>query len=161
MACYAVRLRVVYRTLRAFSLPKDKLPTHSLSNVVYLYECRQCESRYVGRTTQHLSERMKQHVPKHLVESSPDATAPRVRKRGRPPKKRENLAEGYQSAIACHLAANEQCRRHYTDSDFSILARARTKRHLHVLESMFIHILQPALCKQKSFVMDLKLFPNG
>ena len=114
-----------------------------------------------GRTTQHLSECMKQHVPKHLVESFTHATAPRVRKRGRPPKKRENLAEGYQSAIACHLAAKEQCRRHYTDSEFSILARARTKRHLHVLELVFIHILLPVLCKQKSFVMDLKLFPNG
>ena len=161
MAYYAGRVRVVYRTSCAFSLPKDKLPTHSLSNEVYLYECRQCESRYVGRTTQHLSERMKQHIPKHLAESSPDATAPHVRNRGRPPKKRENPAEEYQSAIACHLAASEQCRPHYTDSYFSILTRARTKRHLHVLESMFIHTLQPVLCKQKSFVMDLKLFPNG
>ena len=133
MAYYAVRARVVYRTRSAFSLPKDKLPTYSLSNVVYLYEFRQCESRYVGRT------------------------APRVRKRGRPPKKRENPAEEYQSAIACHLVANEQCCRHYTDSDFSILARAPTKRHLHVLESVFIHILQPVLCKQKSFVMDFKV----
>ena len=33
--------------------------------VIYEYVCR-CDSRYVGRTTQRLQERIKQHVPKAI-----------------------------------------------------------------------------------------------
>ena len=32
--------------------------------------------------------------------------------------------------------------------------------NLHVLESVFIHVLLPVLCKQKSFVMDLKFYSH-
>ena len=82
LADFAVEVHIVYSTSRAFSLPKDALPTPSMSNVVYLYECRQCESRYVGKTSQHLSERIRQHGPRHLVEPAPDPS--QKRKRGRP-----------------------------------------------------------------------------
>ena len=44
---------------------KDSLPTESLSNVVYLFNCA-CGHSYVGRTMQRLEERIKQHVPKSL-----------------------------------------------------------------------------------------------
>ena len=40
----------------------------SLSNVFYLFK-RDCGCTYVGRTIQRLEERIKQHVPKSLVES--------------------------------------------------------------------------------------------
>ena len=40
---------------------KGRIPTHRLSNVIYLFEYR-CGSRYVGKTTQRLEARMKQHV---------------------------------------------------------------------------------------------------
>ena len=161
IARFALKACVVYSKSRAFSLPKDVLPTHSFSNIVYLYECRQCECRYVGKTTQHLSERIKQHVPKHLLDSVRTSTIPQVRKRGRPPKKRNNPGEDYQSAIACHLAANELCCRQYSDSDFRILAHARSQQHLNVLESVFIYQLKPSLCKQKLSVMKLNLFAHN
>ena len=104
----------------------------------------------VGKTSQRFGERIKQHVPKLLVD------APTSKKR-RPPKVREKPAEGYQSAIACHLAANEDCRKSFRESAFSILCRCRSKHHQDVLEAMFIHVLRPKLCKQKSFVTNLVL----
>ena len=156
IAYFAVHVRAVYRTARAFPLPKDKLPTPSLSQIVYLYECRHCMSQYVGRTSKQLEERIKQHVPRHLVNLA-DTDVSQPRKRGRPPKKRDKPSD-YQSAIACHLAENKACRQKYSDDSFTVLSRARTKSHLNVLEAMYIHLLKPVLCIQKSFVSTLSLF---
>ena len=44
---------------------KDVLPTTLKSSVIYKYSCH-CDSRYVGRTSQRLQDRIKQHVPKWL-----------------------------------------------------------------------------------------------
>ena len=60
---------------------KDVLPTNLPSKVVYSFECRQCDSRYVGRTLQHLNARIKQHVPLHLLSSGVRGSRPRS---GRP-----------------------------------------------------------------------------
>ena len=131
LAYFAGAVRPVYRITRAFSLPKDRLPTLSQSNLIYLYECRNCGKRYVGRTEQRLADRIDQHVPKHII-TEPE---PGKKTRGRPPKERSNPAEGYDSPIACHLAANKTCSRRYEVGDFSVLTRARTKNHLNVLEA--------------------------
>ena len=105
---------------------------------------------------QRLADRIDQHVPKHII-TEPE---PRKKTRGRPPKERSNPAEGYDSAIACHLAANKTCSRRYEVGDFSVLTRARTKNHLNVLEAVYISVLNPVLCKQKSFVTNLTLFQH-
>ena len=48
------------------AVEKDVLPANQRSMVIfYEYVCR-CDSRYVGRTTQRLQERIKQHVPKAI-----------------------------------------------------------------------------------------------
>ena len=175
LAYFAGAVRPVYRTTRAFSLPKDRLPTLSQSNLIYLYafslpkdrlptlsqsnliylyECRNCGKRYVGRTEQRLADRIDQHVPKHII-TEPE---PGKKTRGRPPKERSNPVEGYDSAIACHLGANKTCSRRYEVGDFSVLTRARTKNYLNVLEAVYISVLNPVLCKQKSFVTSLTLF---
>ena len=44
---------------------KDVLPANQRSMVIYAHVCH-CDSRYVGRTTQRLQERIKQHVPKAI-----------------------------------------------------------------------------------------------
>ena len=44
---------------------KDVLPANQRSMAIYEY-VRHCDSRYVGRTTQSLQERIKQHVPKAI-----------------------------------------------------------------------------------------------
>ena len=155
LAYFAAQVRPVFRTSRAFRLPKDVLPTQSLSMVIYLFECRKCESRYVGKTSLRLEERIAQHVPKHLVE--PER---KVRGRGRPPKRTTDkpAAERYQSAIACHLAGDVDCRSSYSSDQFSILSRARSTLHLNALEVVYIGKLQPSLCRQKSLVSTLDLF---
>ena len=154
-AYFAATVRAVFSTAKAFALPKDRLPIPVLSNVVYKFECRHCESRYVGRTTQHLADRIKQHAPRHLMEGQIGA-----KRRGRPPKERAS-SDDYQSAVSCHLAASADCRQAYVDSNFTVLARARDKLHLQILESAFIHVLKPDLCVQKNFVAKLRLFASG
>ena len=79
----AVNVNCVYTTSRAFNLRKDVLPSHSLSNLIYQFECRHCASRYVGRTAQRLSSRLRQHVPLNILVTD-EARALRP-KRGRPP----------------------------------------------------------------------------
>ena len=39
------------------------------NSVVYEYSCH-CDSRYVGRTSQQLQDRIKQHVPKWLQQQA-------------------------------------------------------------------------------------------
>ena len=71
---------------------KDVLPTNKQSNIIYQFECRQCESRYVGRTLQHLDARIRQHVPLSLLSSEQRASRPR---RGRPSRMKDGkLPEG-------------------------------------------------------------------
>ena len=63
----------------------------------------------------------------------------------------------YQSAIARHLAENELCLSAYDDNAFTVLCRARSKRHLEILEAVFISTQVPKLCAQKQHVSPLKL----
>ena len=127
-----------------------------MSNIIYLRECRRCESQYVGKTTQNLIARIKQYVPRHLLPQTADR--PQTKERGRPPKATKDV--DFSSAITQHLADNEQCRQSYSDEHFTVLSRARSKFHLDVLGAAFIHTLRPVLCRQKLFVVSLKLFPS-
>ena len=211
----AVDVNVVYSTVRAFSIKKDVLPALQKSSVVYHFECRKCENRYVGRTLQCLSARIRQHVPLHLLPSSARSLRP---KRGRPRKMAAgneqavcvislkgvdeepatSLRRGpprkcktssatpasqpvhttqssdqgqvasvtapprtYQSAIARHLVENEPCRAMYDDRAFNVLCRGRNKRHLEILEAVFIHTYSPELCMQKQQLEPLTLFPSA
>ena len=89
-AYFAVNLNVVYSTTHAFNLRKDTLPSPERSHIIYEFECRNCGSRYVGRTFQKLSMRIRQHVPLHLL--TPDARASRPT-RGRPRMTQANICE--------------------------------------------------------------------
>ena len=61
-----VQPRVVFFTKRILpAIHKDVLPTFQQSNVVYEYVCH-CNSRYVGRTSQRLQDRIRQYVPKSI-----------------------------------------------------------------------------------------------
>ena len=112
----------------------------------------------MGKTFQRLADRIKQHVPRHVVDSICDEPKKR---RGRPPRKRKKPDEDYQSAFACHLVSNTDCCENYSDSDFKILAHGRIKCHLDVLEAMYINVLDPVLCRQKRFVTYLTLFKHA
>ena len=65
---------------------KDVLPTTAFSNVIYLFTCA-CGHKYIGKTTQRLGDRMKQHIPDSLVQLVSPTAPPVRRDRGRPPRK--------------------------------------------------------------------------
>ena len=141
----AVKLRVVFFTRKMLStVRKNVVPTKQQSMVVYQYVCS-CDCRYVGRTSQRLQDRIKQHIPKamrnhtqsdrDLFQSNPTSI----------------------SAIGQHLLNNEKCISYYSDNQFSILAKRRTLFHLSTLEATLIKSLKPVLCRQKEFVYTLKL----
>ena len=67
--CYfAVEPCIVYTTRQLLPVAKkDVLSAFYQSNVVYQFLCH-CDSRYVGRTSQRLQQRIKQHVPKTILQ---------------------------------------------------------------------------------------------
>ena len=148
----AVQPRVVFSTRRILpAIHKDVLPTFQQSNVVYEYVCH-CDSRYVGRTSQRLQDRIRQHVPKSIRNRTS-----KERKQPERPGKLANSIPHCDSAIGNHLLYNQKCASHYKDNQFFILSKARSDFHLSVLESIFITLRKPNLCRQKEFVYKHKL----
>ena len=127
---------------------KDVLPAIQKSSVIYEYKCH-CDSQYVGRTSQRLQDRIKQHVPQWLRQqlTRPHRSC-----------KRTDTKPDCDSAIGQHLLDNDRCALNYDDKRFSILAAARSSLHLNLLEATYIKIRRPVLCRQKEFVYTLKLF---
>ena len=170
----ASKVIFIYSTQSALNVKKEVLPILQMSSVIYSFTCRQCECQYIGRTLQHLSTRVRQHVPLSMLHADQRSLRPR---RGRPRKKPhivpdpENLVSTqsslelreldpahYDSSVAKHLAANPLCRATYLDTDFSVVTRGRSFSHLQVLEALYIRKLSPPLCAQTK-VKTLKLFP--
>ena len=135
------------------AIKKDVLPSHHHSNVIYQFLCH-CDSRYVGRTSQRLEERIKQHVPKSITNPRTSANRQSL---SRSCKNNIRPQQFHESAIGQHLLDNAQCALHYSNEKFSILARGRSSFHLSALEATFIKSLNPLLCKQKEFVYSLKI----
>ena len=52
---------------------------------------------------------------------------------------------------------NPVCAQHYDDIRFSIFAQGHSPFHLSALEATFIKTSNPALCRQKEFVYNLKI----
>ena len=154
---FAVEPRVIFTTRPLLpAIKKDVLPTHHHSNLIYEFVCH-CDSRYVGRTSQRLQDRIKQHVPKFILNNS---TTSKIRSSlSRACKTDDNSSQPsfHESAIGQHLLDNKECASQYSYSKFSILSRGRSKFHLSALEATFIKSLKPNLCKQKEFVYSLKL----
>ena len=155
-SCYDnTRLRTVL-TSRGI-LPtsrKDVLPIQMKSNIVYKFTCH-CNKWYIGRTSQRLTSRIKEHVPK-CVRSAVDNPV-----NGTQTITALTLAQARakeKSSIAEHLLNNLDCLTNYTEDKFTMVATARSEYHLAVLESTYIMSHDPSLCKQKKFVYKLRLF---
>ena len=153
--CYgsvAVRTVFISRQMLPTSR-KDVLPALQKSSVIYEYKCH-CDSRYVGRTSQQLQDRIKQHIPKWLRQQLIRAT-----KRTQPGRafKQSQATPECDSAIGQHLLENAQCAANYNEDQFSILDTARNGFHLSVLEASYIRERRPILCKQKEFVYTLSV----
>ena len=154
---FAVEPHVVYSTNELLSATnKDVLPTVQKSNMIYQLTCH-CDSWYVGRTSQRLQDRIKQHVPKsiHSCSFSQKRLLPARRCKSSTQTNTQSLASD--PAIGLHLLQNPTCAQHYDNSRFSILAQGRSPFHLSALEATFIKTSNPALCRQKEFVYSLKI----
>ena len=149
---FSVKPRVIFNTRQLLpAIKKDVLPSHHHSNVIYQFVCH-CDSRYVGRTSQRLEERIKQHVPRSIA--NPSASSNR-QSLSRSCKANTRPQQFHESSIGQHLLDNAQCALHYSNKKFSILARSRSSFHFSALEATFLNSL---LCKQKEMnVYSLKI----
>ena len=125
--------------------------TFQQSNVVYEYVCHY-DSRYVGRTSQRLQDRIRQHVPKSIRNKTGQE-----RKQPERPGKSTNSIPHCDLAIGNHLLRNQKYASNCKDNQFFILSKARSKFHLSVLESIFITLCKTNLCRQNEFVCKHKL----
>ena len=69
--CYfSAAVRMIFQTRTAFvskdSFRKDVLPSYHINSVIYKYTCS-CGSDYIGRTSNRLDLRIKQHLPAHIL----------------------------------------------------------------------------------------------
>ena len=107
--------RVIFTTTRAFSgRVKDVLPTMARSCIVYEFKCC-CEQAYISKTTQCLSERVSQHIPAKLLQSTAKMHLCKV---------------PADSAITKHLKDNLLCISEQLLQQFQIGAHTRQKLHL-------------------------------
>ena len=153
--CYfAVEPCVVYTTRQLLlAAKKDALLALRQSNIVYQFLCH-CDSRYVGRTSQRLQQRIK-HVSKTILQGHISQDRSTL---AHPCKLiRSFKAETSFSAIVQHLLLDHICAREYNNNKFSILAHGCTSFHLSTLEATYIKTSKPNLCKQKEFVYGLTI----
>ena len=154
--CYfAVEPCIVYITRQLLPVAKkDVLPAFHQSNIVYQFLWH-CDSRYVGRTSQKLQQRTKQHVPKTILQELISQNRSTLTRSCKPI--RSFKAESSFSAIGQHLLQNPTCAREYNDNKFSIRTRDRTAFHFSTLEATYIKTSKPNLCKQKKSAYGLKI----
>ena len=136
---------------------KDSLPTHTMSNIIYMFSCY-CGSKYVGKTSQTLKKRSKQHIPACLVayKEAHDNNTITAFKETKKWQSAVNSTSG--SNIAKHLFDNQDCLTNMNFDRFKVVARGRNKFHLDVLESVFISTVRPEICKQTEFCYKILLF---
>ena len=136
-----VEPRLIFTTTKAFSgRHKDVLPTTAQSSVIYEFTCR-CERTYVGKTSQCLAERIKQHLPPKILAKT----------------QKELVKKKSDSAITRHIKEQHECLSPDLLKQFKVLSKARNQAHLDVLEAIFIRTKSPALCQQKEHVRHLSL----
>ena len=135
---------------------KDPLPTHALSNLVYEFSCY-CGSGYVGKTTQTLMKRTRQHVPACVINYGKAIKNSDVEVFKRTKKFTSVLRARENSSIAQHLVDNEQSLLNFNFDRFRIIARGRNHFHLDVMESIHITTKKPKICKQLEFCYKLLL----
>ena len=118
----SVSTHLIFKSKRMLPVAcKNVLPTTQKSSIIYEYKCH-CDSRYVGRTSQRLQNRIKQHVPQWLIQQ---LTCPR---RSQPHRscKRNDTKPDCHSVIGQHLLENDQCALNYDFQSSKQLAALST-----------------------------------
>ena len=131
--------RVVYSTNELLFATNKVVPPARMYYLPESSEWRpinQCDfksSRYVGRTSQSLQNRIKQHVPKsiHSCSSSQKSLLPAWRCKSSTQTNTQSPASD--SVIGLHILQHPVCAQHYDDSRVSILVQGRFPYHLQYL----------------------------
>ena len=139
--CYfSAAVRVIFQTHTAFvSMRKDVLPLHHFNSVIYKYTCS-CGSDYVGRTSNRLDLRIKQHLTARILNLRLI---------------RGQLANTSGSSIAEHMINCRECVADFNVNRFSVLSWSHSLFHLKVLETLYLQSFQPSLCKQRDCLLGL------
>ena len=117
-------------------------PLLATSNVIYKFVyC--CDNSYLGRTTQRLGSRIRQHVPKY-AEDLFDSRVLRMLKHVVKCTHRKALASP-SSAILKNLLENDNWAQRYTSDCYTVNGRTETTFKLCVKEAILIHRHKPTL----------------
>ena len=108
-----------------------------------------CDSQYVGRTSQRLLDRIKQHVPKSIRSCSSTQKRLLLAGRFKFSTQTNNQSFAFDSAVELHLLINPVFAQHYHDIRSFILAQDRYLFHLSAFEATFITTFNHILCQQK------------
>jgi hypothetical protein len=125
-------LRLCFRnmfTVGSFFHNKDRIPTLVRSNVVYWYQCGQCDATYCGETTRHLQTRIAEH-------------------RGVSARTGRSVASPLNSNIRDHSLNND----HVIQSENFKIISTSNSFDLRTVESIAIHKLNPSLNDHNSSV---------
>ena len=122
--CYfSAAVRVIFLTHTAFvSMRKDVLPPHHINSVIYKYTCS-CGSDYIGRTSNRLELRIKQHLPARIFNLE---------------LKRGQLVNTSGSSIADQMINSRECMADFNVDCFCILSRSYSLYRLKVLETLYV-----------------------
>ena len=120
---------------------KDVLPPHHINSVIYKYTCS-CGSDYVGRTSNRLDLRIRQHLPARILNLRLI---------------RGQLANTSGSSIVEHMINSKECVADFNVDRFSILSRSHSLFHLKVLETLYVRSLQPSLCNKRDCLLGLNV----
>ena len=130
-----LKVRSIFATKTAFnSIHKDVLPIFNKSLLIYKFRCW-CNSTYIDRTSQCLEVRVRQYVPRGILNSGQVTCG---------------HSWALNSAIGEHLLSTNSCRTNYQDDWFSLLLRARSKIHLNILKAICIFVDRPSLNRQRT-----------
>ena len=125
-------LRIIFAntfTIRSFFNFKDRVPTELLSNLVYRFNCSQCQATYIGETSRHLHTRMSEH-------------------RGISPRTLLQVLKPKDSRIRDH---SEESNHTFNFTNFKVLKICHPF-DLELTESVLIHKLKPNLNRSECSV---------
>ena len=120
-----ISLKVIFTnkmSVGSFFKYKDQVPSLLLSNIVYQYKCRQCDSTYVGESIRHFATRIAEH-------------------------KGVSVRTGLRLKNPGHSNIREHCvdsQHAFSDENFKVL-RVSNRHDIKLCESIFIHKLEPNL----------------
>ena len=123
--CKDLNIKLSFETCKigSFLSTKSKSPSNLQSRVIYYFECKSCNSNYVGMTTRHCDVRIDEHLKKDKA-----------------------------SHIFKHIDNNSNCKELNNKSSFKIIDKANNKYSLGLKEALHIKWIKPTINLQKKSI---------